>query len=181
MVYHLKRQGRFRVGRKRVRRLMENGPGGSSISKAARILHVEPNSPGESSVSVSSSRTWRSPGPIRCGCTAVTYIPMRQVGFLYLVVDHGLVSRWVALSWRLSRHAGAVLLLRSTRGSAETGIQIPRRSSIQSRGVSSPATENTGLLKGAGVRSLDGRERPLDGQRSSSSVCGVHSNTNASI
>ena len=69
-------------------------------------------SPGESSVSVSSSRIGGlPPGPIWVWCTDVTYIPMRP-GLLYLVA----IMDWSQpLDFVLEavEHAGAVLLWRT--------------------------------------------------------------------
>ena len=62
---------------------------------------------------------------------------------------------------------------------ASTGT-IPRRSSIQTRGVSSPARSSRDYSKGPGCVSRWTGEA-AGWTTSSSSVCGVHSNTNASI
>ena len=135
-----------RVGR-RVRRLMAK-MGLAVISRAADFTA----SPGEIFF-----EDWRSPGPIRCG--ARMSLTSRCPGLFVPGGDHGLVQ---PLGFVLEAvHAGAVLLLRSTRGSAQ---QVRSPGDLQYRpGEQFTSTEFTGLLKGAGVRiSMDGRGRWMD-------------------
>ena len=115
--------------------------------------------------------------PDQVWCTDVTYIPMRR-GFLYLVAIMDWYSRWV-LSWRLSNTLEPSFCLRSTRGSAQQvrspgDLQYRPGESVHQHGVHGTTQRGRGAY-------LDGRERPLDGQRLHRASVGVHSNTNASI
>ena len=171
MVYHLKRRG-SRVGRKRVRRLMAKmGPGGH-LSKAADFTA----SPGESSISVSSSRIGGHPA--RSGVVHGCHLHPDASGLFVPGGDHGLVQP-LGFVLEAVEHAGAVLFVAKHSRKRSTGT-IPRRSSIQTRGVSSPARSSRDYSKGPGCVSRWTGEA-AGWTTSSSSVCGVHSNTNASI
>ena len=154
MVYHLKRRG-SRVGRKRVRRLMAKMGLGGHLSKAADFTA----SPGESSVSVSSSRIGGHPA--RSGVVHGCHLHPDASGLFVPGGDHGLVQP-LGFVLEAVEHAGAVLLLRSTRGKRSTGT-IPPEIFNTDQGSQFTSTEFTGLLKGAGVRiSMDGRGRWMD-------------------
>ena len=171
MVYHLKRRG-SRVGRKRVRRLMAK-MGLAVIYQKPRTSQPHP----ENRVYPYLLRGLAVTRPDQVWCTDVTYIPMRR-GFLYLVA----IMDWYSpLGFVLEavEHAGAVLSVAKHSRKRSTGT-IPRRSSIQTRGVSSPARSSRDYSKGPGCVSRWTGEA-AGWTTSSSSVCGVHSNTNASI
>ena len=170
MVYHLKRRG-GRVGRKRVRRLMAK-MGLAVIYQKPRTSRPHP----ENRVYPYLLRGLAVTRPDQVWCTDVTYIPMRR-GFLYLVAIMDWYSRWV-LSWRLSTRWSRPFVAKHSR-KRSTGT-IPRRSSIRTRGVSSPARSSRDYSKGPGCVSRWTGEA-AGWTTSSSSVCGVHSNTNASI
>ncbi len=158
MVYHLKRRG-SRVGRKRVRRLMAK-MGLAVIYQKPRTSQPHPENRVYPYLLRGLAVTRPESGVVH-GC--LTYIPMRR-GFLYLVAIMDWYSRWV-LSWRLSNTLEPSFWVAKHSRKRSTGT-IPRRSSIQTRGVSSPARSSAGLSKGPGcVSRLSGRERPLDGQR----------------
>ena len=155
MVYHLKRRG-SRVGRKRVRRLMAK-MGLAVIYQKPRTSQPHP----ENRVYPYLLRGLAVTRPDQVWCTDVTYIPMRR-GFLYLVAIMDWYSRWV-LSWRLSNTLEPSLLLRSTRGSAQQvrspgDLQYRPGESVHQHGVHGTTQRGRGAY-------LDGRERPLDGQR----------------
>ena len=171
MVYHLKRRG-GRVGRKRVRRLMAK-MGLAVIYQKPRTSRPHP----ENRVYPYLLRGLAVTRPDQVWCTDVTYIPMRR-GFLYLVAIMDWYSRWV-LSWRLSNTLEPSFCCEALEEALNTGT-IPRRSSIQTRGVSSPARSSRDYSKGPGCVSRWTGEA-AGWTTSSSSVCGVHSNTNASI
>ena len=155
MVYHLKRRG-GRVGRKRVRRLMAK-MGLAVIYQKPRTSRPHP----ENRVYPYLLRGLAVTRPDQVWCTDVTYIPMRR-GFLYLVA----IMDWYSpLGFVLEavEHAGAVLLLRSTRGSAQQvrspgDLQYRPGESVHQHGVHGTTQRGRGAY-------LDGRERPLDGQR----------------
>ena len=171
MVYHLKRRG-SRVGRKRVRRLMAK-MGLAVIYQKPRTSQPHP----ENRVYPYLLRGLAVTRPDQVWCTDVTYIPMRR-GFLYLVAIMDWYSRWV-LSWRLSNTLEPSFCCGSTRGSAQQ-VRSPGDLPIQTRGVSSPARSSRDYSKGPGCVSRWTGEA-AGWTTSSSSVCGVHSNTNASI
>ena len=170
MVYHLKRRG-SRVGRKRVRRLMAK-MGLAVIYQKPRTSQPHP----ENRVYPYLLEDWRSPGPIRCGarmsptsrcvgafCTWWRSWTGTAAGFC----PGGCRTRW----------SRPFVAKHSRKRSTGT---IPRRSSIQTRGVSSPARSSRDYSKGPGCVSRWTGEA-AGWTTSSSSVCGVHSNTNASI
>ena len=170
MVYHLKRRG-SRVGRKRVRRLMAK-MGLAVIYQKPRTSQPHP----ENRVYPYLLRGLAVTRPDQVWCTDVTYIPMRR-GFLYLVAIMDWYSRWVCPGGCRTRWSRPFVAKHSRKRSTGT---IPRRSSIQTRGVSSPARSSRDYSKGPGCVSRWTGEA-AGWTTSSSSVCGVHSNTNASI
>ena len=171
MVYHLKRRG-SRVGRKRVRRLMAK-MGLAVIYQKPRTSQPHP----ENRVYPYLLRGLAVTRPDQVWCTDVTYIPMRR-GFLYLVAIMDWYSRWV-LSWRLSNTLEPSFCCEALEESAQQvrspgDLQYRPGESVHQHGVHGTTQRGRGAY-------LDGRERPLGWTTSSSSVCGVHSNTNASI
>ena len=94
MARYLRRQG-YRVGRKRVRRLMRK-MGLTAIYQAPRTSKPHP----EHRVYPYLLRNLSIDRPNQVWCADLTYIPMRR-GFLYLVAIMDWSTRTV-LSWRLS-------------------------------------------------------------------------------
>ncbi len=170
MVYHLKRQG-YQVGRKRVRRLMAK-MGLTVIYPKPRTSQPHP----ENRVYPYLLRDLAVSRPDQVWCADVTYIPMRR-GFLYLVAIMDWYSRRV-LSWRLSNALEPFSCCEALE-ERSTGT-ITRRSSIRTRGVSSPARSSRDYSRRPGCVSR-WTAGAAGWTTSSSSVCGVHSNTNASI
>ena len=153
MVYHLKRQG-YRVGRKRVRRLMAK-MGLAVIYPKPRTSQPHP----ENRVYPYLLRGLAVSRPDQVWCADVTYIPMRR-GFLYLVAIMDWYSRRV-LSWRLSN----TLEPFSCCEALEEALNRydPPEIFNTDQGSQFTSAEFTGLLKEAGVRiSMDGRGRWMD-------------------
>ena len=155
MVYHLKRRG-SRVGRKRVRRLMAK-MGLAVIYQKPRTSQPHP----ENRVYPYLLRGLAVTRPDQVWCTDVTYIPMRR-GFLYLVAIMDWYSRWV-LSWRLSNTLEPSFCCEAleealNRYDPPEIFNTDQGSQFTSTGVHGTTQRGRGAY-------LDGRERPLDGQR----------------
>ena len=154
MVYHLKRQG-YQVGRKRVRRLM--------AKMGLAVIYPKPRTsqphPGESSVSVSSSRTGGQPA--RSGVVRGCHLYPDASGLFVPGGEHGLIQP-PGFVLEAVQHAGAVLLLRGTRGSAQQvrspgDLQYGPGESVHQHRVHGTTQRGRGAY-------LDGRQGPLDGQ-----------------
>ena len=114
--------------------------------------------------------------PDQVWCTDVTYIPMRR-GFLYLVAIMDWYSRWV-LSWRLSNTLEPSFCCEALEEALNR--YDPPEIFNTDQGSQFTSTEFTDYSKGPGCVSRWTGEA-AGWTTSSSSVCGVHSNTNASI
>ena len=98
-------------------------------------------------------------------------------GFLYLVAIMDWYSRWV-LSWRLSNTLEPSFCCEALEEALNR--YDPPEIFNTDQGSQFTSTEFTGLLKGAGVKGVSRWTGEAAGwTTSSSSVCGVHSNTNA--
>ena len=166
----------------------QNGPGGHLGQKPRKSSRPHPEALNRAVIrfgALSSSRSWRSPGPIQVWCTEqVTYIPMTIEGFSVPGDAEFMGPTGTARAAQdacpggcRTRWSRPFVAKHSRKRSTGT---IPRRSSIQTRGVSSPARSSRDYSKGPGCVSRWTGEA-AGWTTSSSSVCGVHSNTNASI
>ena len=176
-VYHLKRRG-GRVGRKRVRRLMAkmglavmegrilmfphlwgaSERSRAAVSPSADFVLASLASPGESSVSVSSSRIGGHPA--RSGVVHLCHLHPDASGLFYLVAIMDWYSRWV-LSWRLSNTLEPSFCCEALEEALNR--YDPPEIFNTDQGSQFISTEFTGLLKEVGVRILmDGRGRWMD-------------------
>ena len=171
MVYHLKRRG-SRVGRKRVRRLMAK-MGLAVIYQKPRTSRPHP----ENRVYPYLLRGLAVTRPDQVWCTDRHLHPDAS-GLFVPGGDHGLVQPTGFCPGGCRTRWSRPFVAKHSR-KRSTGT-IPRRSSIQTRGVSSPARSSRDYSKGPGCVSRWTGEA-AGWTTSSSSVCGVHSNTNASI
>jgi len=153
MVYHLRRQG-YRVGRKRVRRLMAK-MGLAVIYRRPRTSAPHPQNP----IYPYLLRGLAVTRPDQVWCADVTYIPMRR-GFLYLVAVMDWYSRRV-LSWRLSNTLEPAFCAEALT-QALSRYDAPEIFNTD-QGSQFTSLQFTSLLKEAGVRiSMDGRGRWMD-------------------
>ncbi len=170
MVRHLRREG-VRIGRRRAGRLMRL-MGLQAVYRAPRTSEAHP----ERRVYPYLLKGLEIERANQVWCADITYIQVRR-GFLYLVAVMDWASRHV-LAWRLSNTLDAGF---SSRRSTRRWPAMARRSSsIPTRAASSPASPSPGTCG-----------RPVSGYRwtagagawttSSSSGCGVRSNTRPSI
>ncbi len=100
--------------------------------------------------------------PARSGVVHGCHLHPDASGLFVPGGDHGLVQP-LGFVLEAVEHAGAVLLLRSTRGSAQQvrspgDLQYRPGESVHQHGVHGTTQKGRGAY-------LDGRERPLDGQR----------------
>ena len=104
---------------------------------------------------------WRSTEPNQVWAADITYIPMAR-GFLYLVAIIDWASRAV-LAWRLSNTMDAVFCV----AALEEALARYGKPEIFNTDQGSQFTSAafTGTARGGRHRDLDGRTRPLDGQR----------------
>lgn len=153
MVYYLRRLG-YRVGRKRVRRLMAK-MGLAVIYQKPRTSAPYPENP----VYPYLLRGMAVSRPDQVWCADVTYIPMRR-GFLYLVAVMDWYSRRV-LSWRLSNTLEPAFCVEALE-QALLRYGVPEIFNTD-QGSQFTSIQFTSLLKEAGVRiSMDGRGRWMD-------------------
>ena len=171
MVYHLKRQG-YQVGRKRVRRLMAK-MGLAVIYPKPRTSQPHP----ENRVYPYLLRGRAVSRPDQVWLRGCHLYPDAS-GLFVPGGEHGLVQP-PGFVLEAVQHAGAVPFVARHSRKRSTGT-IPRRSSIRTRGVSSPAQSSRDYSKRPGCVSR-WTAGAAGWTTSSSSVCGVHSNTNASI
>ena len=153
MARHLRRQG-YRVGRKRIRRLMRQ-MGLMAIYRKPRTSNPNP----AHRIYPYLLRDLRIDQPNHVWCADVTYIPMRR-GFQYLVVIMDWATR-TALSWRLSNTLDSDFC---TEALEEAG-QIRQAEDLQHRPgqpIHQPGVHrSTQTSRGP---DLDGRQGPVDGQ-----------------
>ncbi len=153
MVYHLRRQG-YRVGRKRIRRLMAK-MGLAVIYQRPRTSAPHPQNP----VYPYLLRGLAVTRPDQVWCADVTYIPMRR-GFLYLVAVMDWFSRMV-LSWRLSNTLEPAFCVEALT-QALSLYDAPEIFNTD-QGSQFTSLPFTSLLQEAGARiSMDGRGRWMD-------------------
>jgi len=153
MVRHLRRLG-WRVGRKRVRRLMKK-IGLVAIYQAPKTSEPHP----QHKIYPYLLRHLSIDHPDQVWCADVTYIPMRR-GFLYLVAIMDWFSRKV-LAWRLSNTLEADFCV----AALEDAIARHGKPDIFNTDQGSQFTgfDFTNTLKDAGIRiSMDGRGRWMD-------------------
>jgi putative transposase len=153
MARRLRRQG-YRIGRKRVRRLMRK-MGISAIYQAPRTSVPHP----DHKIFPYLLRDLSIERPDQVWCADITYIPMRR-GFLYLVAIMDWASRSV-LAWRLSNSMDSSFCVQAL----HEAIARWGRPEIFSTDQGSQFTsyEFTGALKDAGARiSMDGKGRWTD-------------------
>ena len=157
MARHLRRQGHV-VGRKRVRRLMAT-MGLAAVYQRPRTTVPQPG-----------HRIWpyllrdlAIDRPDQVWCADITYIPMRR-GFLYLVAVMDWVSRKV-LAWRLSNTLDAEFCIDALEEALARHGRPEIFNTDQGRGqpVHQPALHRR--LDRGRRPGVDGRARPLDGQR----------------
>ena len=155
MVYHLRRQG-YRVGRKRVRRLMAK-MGLAVIYQKPRTSQPHPENP----VYPYLLRRLAVSRPDQCVVCGCHLHPHASRVSLYLVAAMDWYSRRV-LSWRLSNTLEPGLLRRGTRG----GPQPLRCARDLQHGPGEPVHEPAVYEPAQRSRSshLDGRQGALDGQ-----------------
>jgi putative transposase len=150
---HLRRCG-YRVGRKRVRRLMVR-MGLAAVYQKPRTSVPHP----EHTVFPYLLRDLTIDRPNQVWCTDITYIPMRR-GFLYLVAVLDWATRKV-LSWRISNTMEADFCIAALEEAIERFGTPEIFNTDQGSQFTSPRF--TAVLKGAGIRiSMDGRGRWLD-------------------
>ena len=142
------------MGRKRVRRLMAK-MGLTVIYPKPRTSQPHP----ENRVYPYLLRDLAVSRPDQVWCADVTYIPMRR-GFLYLVAIMDWYSRGFCPGGCRTRWSRSLVARHSRRRSTGT---ITRRSSIRTRGVSSPARSSRDYSRRPGCVSR-WTEGPLDGQ-----------------
>ncbi len=153
MARHLRRLG-WRVGRKRVRRLMKK-IGLVAIYQAPKTSEPHP----QHKIYPYLLRHLSIDHPDQVWCADVTYIPMRR-GFLYLVAIMDWFSRKV-LAWRLSNTLEADFCV----AALEDAIARHGKPDIFNTDQGSQFTgfDFTNTLKDAGIRiSMDGRGRWMD-------------------
>ncbi len=153
MARHLRRLG-WRVGRKRVRRLMKK-IGLVAIYQAPKTSEPHP----QHKIYPYLLRHLSIDHPDQVWCADVTYIPMRR-GFLYLAAIMDWFSRKV-LAWRLSNTLEADFCV----AALEDAIARHGKPDIFNTDQGSQFTgfDFTNTLKDAGIRiSMDGRGRWMD-------------------
>ena len=153
MARHLRRLG-WRVGRKRVRRLMKK-IGLVAIYQVPKTSEPHP----QHKIYPYLLRHLSIDHPDQVWCADVTYIPMRR-GFLYLVAIMDWFSRKV-LAWRLSNTLEADFCV----AALEDAIARHGKPDIFNTDQGSQFTgfDFTNTLKDAGIRiSMDGRGRWMD-------------------
>lgn len=150
---HLRRQG-YRLGRKRVRRLMRK-MGLTAIYQAPRTSKAHP----EHRVYPYLLRNLTIDRPNQVWCADLTYIPMRR-GFLYLVAIMDWSTRAV-LSWRLSNTMDSTFCMEALQ-EALSRYGTPEIFNTD-QGSQFTDLAFTEVLKNAGVRiSMDGKGRWMD-------------------
>jgi putative transposase len=153
MARHLRRCG-YRVGRKRVRRLMAR-MGLAAVYQKPRTSVPHP----EHTVFPYLLRDLTIDRPNQVWCTDITYIPMRR-GFLYLVAVMDWATRKV-LSWRISNTMEADFCIAALEEAIER-FGVPEIFNTD-QGSQFTSPRFTTVLKEAGIRiSMDGRGRWLD-------------------
>jgi putative transposase len=153
MARYLRRQG-YRVGRKRIRRLMRK-MGLTAIYQAPRTSKPHP----EHRVYPYLLRDLTIDRPNQVWCADITYIPMRR-GFLYLVAIMDWFSRSV-LSWQLSNTMDPRFCIDALKEALEVYGSPDIFNSDQ--GSQFTSADFTQVLKDAGVRiSMDGKGRWMD-------------------
>jgi len=153
MARHLRRQG-YRLGRKRVRRLMRN-MGLTAIYQAPRTSKAHP----EHRLYPYLLRNLTIDRPNQVWCADLTYIPMRR-GFLYLVAIMDWSTRAV-LSWRLSNTMDSSFCVEALQ-EALSRYGTPEIFNTD-QGSQFTDVGFTDVLKTAGVRiSMDGKGRWMD-------------------
>ena len=156
MARHLRREG-HEVGRKRVRRLMAV-IGLVPIYQRPRTTVPHP----EHRIYPYLLRELTIERPNQVWCTDITYIPMRR-GFLYLVAVMDWWTRKV-LSWRVSNTMDVGFCIEALEDALAGHGRPEIFNTDQGSQFTSP--QFTKVLQDAGIRiSMDGRGRPLDGQR----------------
>ncbi len=153
MARHLRRLG-WRIGRKRVRRLMKK-IGLVAIYQAPKTSEPHP----QHKIYPYLLRHLSIDHPDQVWCADVTYIPMRR-GFLYLAAIMDWFSRKV-LAWRLSNTLEADFCV----AALEDAIARHGKPDIFNTDQGSQFTgfDFTNTLKDAGIRiSMDGRGRWMD-------------------
>ncbi len=153
MARHLRRLG-WRIGRKRVRRLMKK-IGLVAIYQAPKTSEPHP----QHKIYPYLLRHLSIDHPDQVWCADVTYIPMRR-GFLYLAAIMDWFSRKV-LAWRLSNTLEADFCV----AALEDAIARHGKPDIFNTDQGSQFTgfDFTNTLKDAGIRiSMDGRRRWMD-------------------
>ena len=155
MARHLRRQG-WCVGRHRVRRLMLK-MGLAPIYQRPKTSEPHP----QHKVYPYLLRHLAIEQPNQVWCADVTYIPMRR-GFLYLVAIMDWASRKV-LAWRLSNTMDAEFCV----AALEEALARYGKPGIFNTDQGSPVHQLRLHQHAQGCRHphLDGRPRPLDGQR----------------
>jgi len=153
MARHLRRQG-YRVGRKRVLRLMRK-MGLRAIYQGPRTTQRHP----EHKVYPYLLRDLTIEKANHVWCSDITYIPLRR-GFLYLVAIMDWATRAV-LSWRLSNTMDLGFCVDALKEAlAQHGA--PEIFNTD-QGSQFTSDDFTGVLKAAGIRiSMDGRRRWMD-------------------
>jgi len=153
MARHLRRQG-YRVGRKRVRRLMRQ-MGLSAIYQGPRTTQRHPGH----KVYPYLLRDLAIEEANHVWCADITYIPMSR-GFLYLVAIMDWATRAV-LSWRLSNTMDPGFCVEALQ-EALAKYGAPEIFNTD-QGSQFTSDEFTRVLKEAGVRiSMDGKRRWMD-------------------
>jgi putative transposase len=153
MTRHLRREG-YRVGRKRVRRLMAK-IGLVPIYQRPRTTVPNP----EHRVFPYLLREMVIDRPNQVWCADITYIPMRR-GFLYLVAVMDWATRKV-LAWRVSNTMDVEFCIEALEEALARFGRPEIFNTDQGSQFTSPRF--TGLLQQAGVRlSMDGRGRWMD-------------------
>jgi len=153
MVRHLRRQG-YRVGRKRIRRLMHK-MGLEAIYQRPRTSHPNP----EHRVYPYLLRNLKIDRPDQVWCADLTYIPMPR-GFFYLVAVMDWHSRRV-LAWQLSNTMEPDFCVEALQESLSK--YGPPEIFNTDQGSQFTSEEFTEVLKAAGVRiSMDGKGRWMD-------------------
>ena len=153
MARHLRREG-YRVGRKRVRRLMAK-MGLEPIYQRPRTTVPQPGH----QIHPYLLREMVIDRPNQVWCADITYIPMRR-GFLYLVAVMDWSTRKV-LSWRVSNTMDAEFCIEALEEALSRFGGPEIFNTDQGSQFTSPRF--TGVLQAAGVRvSMDGRGRWMD-------------------
>ena len=153
MARHLRRQG-YRVGRKRIRRLMRQ-MGLMAIYRKPRTSNPNP----AHRIYPYLLRDLRIDQPNHVWCADVTYIPMRR-GFQYLVVIMDWATR-TALSWRLSNTQDSDFCVEALQ-EALAKYGSPEVFNTD-QGCQFTSEDFTSVLKQAGVQiSMDGKGRWMD-------------------